>query len=216
MFTGLAEELGTIKAVDSGQASAQLKVAASIVLNEVRVGDSIAVNGVCLTVVKFTDNGFTAQVMEETLRKTNLKELKAGDKVNLERALRVGERLGGHIVSGHIDGIGQIMEKARHDIAIVLKIAAAADILENMIPKGSISIDGISLTIVEVNDDYFTVSLIPHTMLQTTLGIKQKGAIVNLETDVLGKYVRRFLDNNNRTKNIRDVSVSFLAENGFL
>ncbi|MFZ5944464.1 MAG: riboflavin synthase [Bacillota bacterium] len=216
MFTGLIEELGTIKTINNGPASSLLKIQGNIVLNDVRLGDSIAVNGVCLTVVRFSDNDFDAQVMEETLKKTNLKELRTGDKVNLERALKMGDRLGGHLVSGHIDGVGKIIEQTKHDIAIVTRITAPSYILEFLIPKASIAIDGISLTVVDVNADDFTVSLIPHTMSLTTLGIKKVGAIVNLESDMIGKYVKRFTGNNNQSNNRKDLSLSFLAENGFL
>lgn len=216
LFTGLVEELGSIKAMNNGPASSFLKIQASNVLQDLRLGDSIAVNGVCLTVVKFSNVEFDVQVMEETLKKTNLKDLKVGDKVNLERALRLGDRLGGHLVSGHIDGVGTISEQTKHDIAIVTRIKSSPHILESLIPQGSVAIDGISLTVVDVNANDFTVSLIPHTMNQTTLGIKKVGAIVNLESDMIGKYVKKFVENTKETNNKKDLSISFLAENGFL
>ncbi|MDK2823716.1 MAG: riboflavin synthase [Clostridia bacterium] len=216
MFTGLVEELGTIKAINNGPASSLLKITAKTVLQDVKIGDSIAVNGVCLTVVNFTGGDFEAQVMAETLKKTNLRDLKIGDKVNLERALRMGDRLGGHLVSGHVDGVGQIIEQTKHDIAIVTRIKAPDDVLNYLIPKGSVSVDGISLTVVDVNDRDFTISLIPHTMSITTLGIKKVGDYVNLESDMIGKYVKRFINNESKLDKRKDLSLTFLAENGFL
>lgn len=216
MFTGLVEELGIIKAINNGPQSSQLTISADIVLADVKLGDSIAVNGVCLTVVDFNTQQFQAQVMAETLQKTNLRELKIGAKVNLERALRMGDRLGGHLVSGHVDGIGKIVEQTRHDIAIVTRIAASDDVLNYLIPKGSVAIDGISLTVVDVKENDFTVSLIPHTMSITTLGLKKVGDYVNLETDMIGKYVKKFTNNQTEKQQGKSLSLSFLAENGFL
>jgi len=216
LFTGLVEELGIIKAINNGPQSSQLTISADIVLADVKLGDSIAVNGVCLTVVDFNTQQFQAQVMAETLQKTNLRELKIGAKVNLERALRMGDRLGGHLVSGHVDGIGKIVEQTRHDIAIVTRIAASDDVLNYLIPKGSVAIDGISLTVVDVKENDFTVSLIPHTMSITTLGLKKVGDYVNLETDMIGKYVKKFTNNQTEKQQGKSLSLSFLAENGFL
>jgi len=216
LFTGLVEELGTIKAINNGPASSLLKIQARFVLEDVKLGDSIAINGVCLTVVKFTSSDFDVQIMEETLTKTNLKDLKTGDKVNLERALRMGDRLGGHLVSGHIDEVGKISEQTKHDIAIVTRITAPSNFLDYLIPKGSVAIDGISLTVIDVNANDFTISLIPHTMALTTLGIKGVGDIVNLESDMLGKYVKKFVMNDKQVNNKKGLSMNFLAENGFL
>jgi len=216
LFTGLVEELGTIKAVYNGPDSSRLKIAGKIIVEDVKLGDSIAVNGVCLTVVDFNKDDFQAQVMAETLKKTNLRELKIGDKVNLERALRMGDRLGGHLVSGHVDGVGRIIEKRRHDIAIVIRIESPEAVLHYLINKGSAAIDGISLTVVDVSDKDFTVSLIPHTMSLTTLGIKNVGEMVNLEVDMLARYVESFINKKIVKDKGKDISVEFLAANGFL
>jgi len=215
LFTGLVEELGKIKAINNGSKSSHLTISSKIVLQDIKIGDSIAVNGVCLTVVDFSDQDFQAQVMAETLKKTNLKELKIGDKVNLERALRLGDRLGGHLVSGHVDGVGKIVEQSRHDIALVTKIEASDNIINYLIPKGSVAIDGISLTIVDVNVDNFTVSLIPHTMSLTTLGFKKVGEHVNLECDMIAKYVENFVLKKPNEKN-KGLSMTTLMENGFI
>ena len=224
MFTGLVEELGILQSVRHGAASAQLNIAAGKVTQDIRIGDSIAVNGVCLTAVKFSSQGFTADVMAETLAKTNLGNLKPGDRVNLERALRLGDRLGGHLVSGHIDGVGTVAAKETLDIAILITINAPPEVLRYIIKKGSVAIDGTSLTVVDFKDDSFQVSLIPHTAKETTLGFKKPGDTVNLEGDVIGKYIERLLqtretygtatDKNNLAKT--SVSLGFLAEHGFV
>ncbi|KJS23209.1 MAG: riboflavin synthase subunit alpha [Clostridiaceae bacterium BRH_c20a] len=216
MFTGLVEELGIIKAVYNGPDSSRIKIAGGIIGEDIKLGDSVAVNGVCLTVVDFNKDDFQAQVMAETLKKTNLLELKIGDKVNLERALRMNDRLGGHLVSGHVDGVGRIVEKRRHDIAIVIRIEAPETILHYLINKGSVAIDGISLTVVDVDSKDFTVSIIPHTMSLTTLGIKNVGEIVNLEVDMLARYVESFINKKIVKDKGKDISVEFLAANGFL
>ncbi|MFZ3170635.1 MAG: riboflavin synthase [Carboxydocellales bacterium] len=193
MFTGIVEELGQLKGIKSGSKSAFLEIKAKQVLQDVKIGDSIAVNGVCLTVTSFQQDWFTADVMAETLNKTNLGSLRSGERVNLERALRLSDRLGGHIVSGHIDGVGTITSQKVVDIAVLTEIAAPPQVLKYVINKGSIAIDGISLTVVELTSSGFTVSLIPHTAKLTTLGFKKTGDRVNLEGDVLGKYVERLL-----------------------
>ena len=224
MFTGLVEELGILQSVRHGAASAQLNLVAGKVTQDIRIGDSIAVNGVCLTAVKFSSQGFTADVMAETLAKTNLGNLKPGDRVNLERALRLGDRLGGHLVSGHIDGVGTIAAKEIHDIAILITINASPEVMRYIIKKGSVAIDGTSLTVVDFTDDSFQVSLIPHTAKETTLGFKKRGDTVNLEGDIIGKYIERLLqtretygtptDKSNIMKT--SVSLGFLAEHGFV
>ncbi|KJS88573.1 MAG: riboflavin synthase subunit alpha [Peptococcaceae bacterium BICA1-8] len=216
MFTGLVEELGTIKAVYNGTDSSRLKIAGRVVVEGLKLGDSIAVNGVCLTVVDINKDDFQAQVMAETLKKTNLRELQIGNKVNLERALRMSDRLGGHLVSGHVDGVGRIIEKKRHDIAIVIRIEAPETVLYYLINKGSVAIDGISLTVVEVGSKDFTISLIPHTMSLTTLGLKNVGEMVNLEVDMLARYVESFVNKKIVKDKGKDISVEFLAANGFL
>lgn len=215
MFTGIIEEIGTVKSLVVRSESAKLQIAARKVLADVRLGDSIAVNGVCLTVISFSPQEFTADVMPETLRKTNLVELKPGQVVNLERALALGGRLGGHLVSGHVDGTGRIRDRRLEENAVVVWIAAAREVLRLVVPKGSITVDGISLTVVDVSHDAFSVSLIPHTAAQTTLGHKAPGELVNLENDLIGKYVERLLATN-QDFGKKDLNMDFLKANGFL
>jgi len=215
MFTGIIEEIGTVKSLVVRSESAKLQIAARKVLADVRLGDSIAVNGVCLTVISFSPQEFTADVMPETLRKTNLVELKPGQVVNLERALALGGRLGGHLVSGHVDGTGRIRDRRLEENAVVVWIAAAREVLRLVVPKGSITVDGISLTVVDVSHDAFSVSLIPHTAAQTTLGHKVPGELVNLENDLIGKYVERLLATN-QDFGKKDLNMDFLKANGFL
>lgn len=226
MFTGIIEELGKLRGIKKGSKSALLDIEGTKVVADVRLGDSIAVNGVCLTVTGFTGNNFTADVMYETLQRTNLGALRPGEQVNLERALRVGDRLGGHIVSGHIDGVGSIVSQTREDIAVVTRIVASPEVLKYIIVKGSVAIDGISLTVVGVDQSSFAVSLIPHTAKLTTLGFKKTGDKVNLEGDVLGKYVERLLtnpadsrDNGSAAENSKrqgSLDTEFLSRHGFI
>ncbi len=216
-FTGIIEELGLVRNVRLLPESGQLTIEGKKILNGTQIGDSIAVNGVCLTVIRQSEHEFTVDVMAETLRKTNLAELKRGSQVNLERAVQLQTRLGGHLVSGHIDGVGSIRSITPYGIAQVYAINTPPALLPYILPKGSIAIDGISLTVVDVESDYFTVSLIPHTFGQTTLGFKGIGAGVNLETDLIGKYVARFLGiNQTSDKTKQDLSLDFLAEHGFI
>lgn len=217
MFTGIVEELGVVRALRLLPESGQLTIEGEQVLKGTEIGDSIAINGVCLTVLRKSERQFTVDVMAETLAKTNLEELKSGSRVNLERALQLQTRLGGHLVSGHVDGVGKIRRITSWGIAQVYEISAPPALLTYMLPKGSIAIDGISLTIIDVESDHFTVSLIPHTFEQTTLGLKGIGASVNLETDLIGKYVARFMGMNTAaSKNKPDLSLGFLAEHGFI
>ena len=216
MFTGLVEELGKVRSIARGAKSVRLTVQARVVLGDVKLGDSIAVNGTCLTVVEFGDTWFTADVMPETVDRTALASLKTGDTVNLERTLRVGDRLGGHIVTGHIDGVGIIRSKEQNDNAVVVRIEAPPAVMKYVVHKGSIAIDGISLTVVAAGPDWFTVSLIPHTASVTTLSIKGTGATVNLEADVIGKYVEKLLGMSPAAQGkTGGLSASFLAEHGF-
>ena len=218
MFTGLVEELGKIKSITKGTKSARLTIEGHVVLQDVKLGDSIAVNGTCLTVVEYTQRSFTADVMPETVRSTVLAELKPGDVVNLERTLRLGDRLGGHIVSGHVDGVGVIRSKERSDNAIVVTIEAPPEVMRYIIAKGSIAIDGTSLTIVDYGTDWFSVSLIPHTASLTTVGLKETGSKVNLEADVLGKYVAKLLglQNGDEKKQASSgLTMEFLQQHGF-
>ncbi len=193
MFTGIVEEMGTVFAIKANRSSAQIQVKAKKVLEGTRIGDSIAVNGVCLTVTVASENFFTADVMPETWRRSNLGALKSGNKVNLERAMAANGRFGGHIVSGHIDGVGTIVAKEREENAVWITIKATSEILRRIIEKGSIAIDGVSLTIADLQEEAFRVSLIPHTGEETTLLEKSIGAAVNLENDLVGKYVERLL-----------------------
>lgn len=219
MFTGIVEELGIVRTLRLLPESGQLTLEGSKVLNGTQIGDSIAVNGVCLTVIRKNDREFTVDVMAETLAKTNLAELKGGSRVNLERALQLQSRLGGHLVSGHVDGVGQIRRITPWGIAQLYEISAPPSLLSTMLPKGSIAIDGISLTLIDVETDFFTVSLIPHTFKETTLGLKGIGERVNLETDLIGKYVARFMGLNSNTSSNQtkqNLSLGFLAEHGFI
>lgn len=218
MFTGLIEELGKVASLSREHISARIKIAAVKVLEEIKIGDSIAVNGVCLTVVSYGQNYFEADVMWETLKKSSLEHLVVGDMVNLERALRLGDRLGGHLVSGHIDGVGIIINQQKVGIALVTEIQAPEKALKYMIREGSIAVDGISLTVAEVKKDSFLVSLIPHSAKVTTMGLKKKGDQVNLEGDLIGKYVERlmsFKNSDSKTSN-SSLSLETLAEHGFL
>lgn len=211
MFTGIIEEVGRIRRIGGGQ----LAVDCAKVVEDVQLGDSIAVNGICLTVTAFDKNHFTADVMPETLRRTSLSELGKGSPVNLERALTLSARLGGHIVSGHIDGTGEILSFQEEGNAILMKIVAGPDLLRYIVEKGSVALDGISLTVASVTEKDFTVSLIPHTREVTNLGYKKAGSTINIETDVLGKYVEKMIMGQQPVQKPGGLTRSFLAENGF-
>lgn len=193
MFTGIIEEIGTIKSISHGAKSCTLEIEAKTVLEDTIVGDSIATNGVCLTVTSINNGAYTADVMPETISRTSLSQLKKGSKVNLERALTLNKRLGGHIVSGHVDGTGRISRRYNDDNALWLWIDCAQDIMRYIVEKGSITIQGISLTVAKVEQSAFAVSLIPHTQEATTLHNAKVGDIVNLENDVIAKYVERLM-----------------------
>ncbi|OHW62271.1 riboflavin synthase [Andreesenia angusta] len=214
MFTGLVEEIGKIKKVDTSGSSAVIEIEAVKVLEGVKHGDSIATNGVCLTVVDYTDTSFTVDVMPESIRLTNLKDITKGTEVNLERALRLGDRLGGHMVSGHIDGMGKIASVKEEDNATWLEIETGGDVLKYVIYKGSIAIDGTSLTVAELGERSFKVSIIPTTKDETTLLRKKIGDVVNLECDLIGKYVERLLSYREEAPKSR-IDIDFLRENGF-
>jgi riboflavin synthase len=193
VFTGIVEELGEVTAVEDLGDAARFRLRGPVVTQGARHGDSIAVNGVCLTVVDHEGDEFTADVMAETLRRSSLGVLTVGSRVNLERPTAVGARLGGHIVQGHVDGTGTILDRTPSEHWEIVKISLPAGLARYVVEKGSITVDGISLTVVEAGEDFFTVSLIPTTLALTTLGIKQPGDPVNLEVDVVAKYVERLL-----------------------
>ncbi|HXG09033.1 MAG TPA: riboflavin synthase [Gemmataceae bacterium] len=193
MFTGLIEALGLVRRVELEGAGRRLVVAAPTLAPELAVGASVAVNGACLTVVRIEGEILHFQAGPETLRRTNLGELAVGDQVNLERPLRLGDRLGGHLVQGHVDGVGRIAERLRQGEWELVWFSCPPELAEQMVPKGSVAVDGVSLTLVDVAADRFSVALIPHTLANTTLGFKRPGAAVNLETDILAKYVWKCL-----------------------
>ncbi len=212
MFTGLIEEVGTIVSILRGDRSARVQVGAKGVLDGLKVGDSISTNGVCLTVSSFDKTSFVADVMPETMNRSNLFALKSGTPVNLERAMMVGDRFGGHIVSGHIDGTGVIESIKNDENATWLKISVKPDLIRYIIEKGSVAIDGISLTVARVEGETFSVSIIPLTGSDTTLLKKKAGEKLNIECDVVGKYVESLIGDR---FNKRDISMDFLKENGF-
>lgn len=220
MFTGIIEDIGDIKSIKHEGDSAVLVIHSSKIMDDVKLGDSIAVNGVCLTARSISGNEFTADVMAETLRRSSLGALKPGSKVNLERAMQLGGRFGGHIVSGHIDGTGTIVNMKREANAVWVEISTDSKILKLIIEKGSIAIDGISLTVAYVDDKVFKVSVIPHTASETTLLMKKVGDIVNLENDTIGKYVEKLLqpfnEQSSRKNDKKSVSLETLIESGFM
>ena len=193
MFTGIVEEMGTVTQLIRGSKEQRITISCNKILEDIHIGDSIAVNGVCLTVVTYDKNSFQADVMNETFLRSSLGALRPGSPVNLERAMSADGRFGGHIVSGHIDGTGTVKSIKKDVNAIWFEIVASKDILDGIVEKGSIAIDGISLTIAAVDNVSFKVSIIPHTLKETVLGVKKVGDTVNLETDVIGKYVKKLL-----------------------
>ena len=211
MFTGIVEEMGVIRSIRRGARSAVLSIGAETVLSDLKLGDSVAVNGVCLTATTVDGGGFTADVMHETLRRSSLGVLIPGSPVNLERAMRADGRFGGHIVAGHVDGTGTIAEIRKDDTAVWYRIRAGDSILRYVVEKGSAAVDGISLTVAAVTERDFSVSVIPHTASETTLGERRTGDTVNLETDIIGKYVERFLSRSPESGITRE----FLSQYGF-
>jgi len=193
MFTGIIEGLGTVAKLRSSGRGKHLVVTTDFELSGMKVGDSIAVNGACLTAVMLSANRFEADLSPETLSRTTLNKVKPGERVNLERALRISDRLDGHLVSGHIDGIGTLSGREGADNAIIITIAVSEALLRYVIPKGSVAVDGISLTVNDCSHDRFSVSIIPYTSKLTTLRFKKKGDVVNIEADMIGKYVERFV-----------------------
>ncbi len=217
MFTGLIEEVGKIIGINKSGDSMVLSIASKDILQDVAIGDSIAVNGVCLTVTSYQSTSFTVDVMPETMYKTSLKEAIVGNAVNLERAMTPNRRFGGHFVAGHVDGVATLQNKKEKDNAIYLTFKIDPSLTLYMIPKGSIAVDGISLTLVEVNHDSFTVSIIPHTLQQTNLASKQIGHPVNVEVDMIGKFVEKAVRNRLEQTELKKMSITegFLRENGF-
>ena len=222
MFTGIIEEIGSVEGISKRSLSERLRIRCKKVLEGTRIGDSIAVSGVCLTVTSLDDGGFTADVMEETVERSNLRILRAGDPVNLERAMSSDGRFGGHMVAGHVDGVGSIISKKKQEMAVVYRIKPDnPHLFRYIVEKGSVALDGISLTVAAVTDGEFSVSVIPHTIAQTTLKLKSAGDIVNIETDIMGKYVEKAKGENTGSKPSGKLSGDFaegerfLRENGF-
>ena len=216
MFTGIVEEIGTVRRIERGAAGARLTIAAKTVLEGTKLGDSIATNGVCLTVVSMTADSFSADVMAETLRRSSLGALQSGSPVNLERAMPANGRFGGHIVSGHIDGTGTVASQKREDNAVWVTVRTPTPLLRYIVEKGSIAIDGVSLTVAAVDETSFSVSIIPHTGAQTILLGKKPGETVNLECDMIGKYVEKLLAPYTAEKSAASgITMEFLARNGF-
>ena len=212
MFTGIVEEMGSVKALRRDAGAARLTISASLVLGNTAPGDSICVNGVCLTVVEMDKTEFSADVALETLSVTNLAELHVGQQVNLERALQLSSRIGGHLVTGHVDAVGRIRTKRQEGNSWRITIETPGKALRYIIKKGSVAIDGISLTVAEVDSAGFSIAMIPHTATLTTLGFKNNGDSVNLETDVIGKYVEKLVSGRSE----EGVSLDLLKKNGFL
>jgi riboflavin synthase len=215
MFTGLVEEIGLIESIVKSTKSAKITIKARKVLEDVKLGDSISTNGVCLTVTTFDNSKFSVDVMAETMRRSNLQNLLPGSEVNLERALRVGDRLGGHLVSGHIDGTGIIKKLEQEDNAVWVIISTSPEILKYIVQKGSIAIDGVSLTVAYVDETVFKVSIIPHTKDLTTLLRKKIGDQVNLECDMIGKYIEKLLGAKEQAPIKSGIDFDFLSKNGF-
>lgn len=221
MFTGIIESLGTIKRIEPKGEGRVMHVACGIDLKETRTGDSIAVNGACLTVTGFTKGGFIVDMAPETVDRTNFKYLGQGSPVNIERALKLSDRIDGHLVSGHIDGTGTIASISKRSNAVIVSIDVPFELAADMIEKGSVAVDGISLTINKCMDTGFEVSIIPHTARITTIGQKKTGDKVNIETDMLGKYVKKILSgarpsDGSVSGTSKDISMELLAKNGFL
>ena len=211
MFTGIIEEVGTFGGLSGGN----ITIGAKLVQSDAHIGDSIAVNGICLTVTQVDTHGFRAAVMPETIRRTSLAGLNAGAPLNLERALLPTTRLGGHFVSGHIDGVGKITEMHEEGNAILMTVAAGNEILRGIVEKGSVALDGISLTVARVGTSDFTVSLIPHTRTVTNLGAKHVGSPLNIETDILGKYALKLLSGESSAETSAGLTRDFLLQHGF-
>jgi riboflavin synthase len=218
MFTGIVEEIGTLSRIDRGHSFCQLAVSARKILDDCKEGDSIAINGACLTVTQRQSDGFNADVMAETMRRTNLGNLKVGDKVNLERSLRPGDRLGGHIVAGHVDEVGTITQLRQQDVATAMNIGVSESLMKYIAVKGSVCIEGVSLTVTDVSVSNFQVWLIPFTKENTILGLKRVGKGVNIEVDMLARYVERLMSyrEGSSAPSSSSIDQEFLKTHGFL
>lgn len=221
MFTGIIEGFGALRTIQLSGQGKRLTIETDMDLSQSKIGDSIAVNGACLTAVTLSKHSFSVDMAPETVAKTTFKQLQSGSRVNLERALRLSDRLDGHLVSGHIDGTGIITSKIKKSNAVIITIEVTPELASEMITKGSVAVDGISLTINRCSEKDFEVSIIPHTAAITTIGVKDAGDEVNIETDMLGKYVRKFLKSGHDAVQSPsspkgDISMAFLARNGFM
>ncbi len=215
MFTGIVEEIGIIKQIKQGKHSAILTISARDVLNGTKIGDSIAVNGICLTVTDLLPGAFMADVMHETLNRSTLTGLSVGNPVNLERAMQANGRFGGHIVAGHVDDIGKIVKVEKDDTAVWFTIQAKPELMRYIVEKGSVAVDGISLTVAKITETAFSVSAIPHTIKQTVLQEKKEGDLVNLEADIIGKYVEKLLSPAPKQQRESKITKEFLTDYGF-
>jgi len=216
MFTGIIEEIGTVDRIQTGKEAITFGIKAKHILADVHLGDSISVNGVCLTVTDFTRDRFSVDVMPETIKATTLQHLKQGSSVNLERAMAANGRFGGHFVSGHVDGTGIIRNKTARGNAVYYEIATSPELIDTMILKGSVAVDGTSLTIFGLEKDSFTISLIPHTTDHTVLGSKGKGEIVNVECDMLGKYIKKMMQPKEEQPKSTSTMQNLLKDSGFM
>ena len=216
MFTGIIEELGEVSRLQKREKSFKISIRASLILEDMKLGDSISTNGLCLTVSEFNQKEFTADIMPESLNRSNLGTLNVGAKVNLERAMPLNGRFGGHIVSGHIDGVGQILEVKKEENAIWFEIKTSLNLMRYIVEKGSITIDGISLTVAQVKSKSFSVSIIPHTLKETIMAYKKVGDTVNLENDILGKYIEKLWGDSSSSMKESSVTKEKLFNNGFL
>jgi riboflavin synthase len=217
MFTGIVEEMGAITSLEKTLAGTRITILASAVMGDLKIGDSISVNGTCLTVVAKSERDFAVEISPETLSVTTLSQLAAGAPVNLERAMKLNERIGGHLVAGHVDGVGTVRSRHQEGNAIFFTIEAPSEILRYCVAKGSITVDGISLTINEIGDHSFSVAVIPHTAKVTTLGLKQVNETVNLESDLIGKYVERLLQERNQLpKSTPLIDKDYLQKRGLI
>lgn len=216
MFTGIIEEIGEVESIKNIGNARRIAIKANKIFSDIEVGCSIAVNGICLTVTSWKDKVFFADIMPETMRSSGFKNIAVGSKLNLERAMLANGRFDGHMVAGHIDGTGTLVNMKHEDNSIVFTFKTTTDILKYIVYKGSVAINGISLTVSMVEDDKFAVSLIPHSLKETTMQYLKKGDIVNIETDIVGRYIEKFLLNKQETKTKSKITNEFLISNGFM